>query len=587
MRFSFRKLLILPMHLTGLIRLFRFFHRNQIVILMIHGVMDEKDNPSWTPLRPQLSRDKLEEYLGVLSKRYHFISLADAVEMLSGRRAVSPYSVVLTFDDGYRNNLTHALPILRRYNAPATFFVPTGFINNPKPFWFDRLDYALQQTDIESRKVEVGSLSMSLEGGGRKTLRESYKKFRRSAKKQKISDHEFLRGMERLSESLEAESGRSLADIQQNDDFSAIMSWEDIKNNCNNDMTIGSHTVDHIRLDKVETETAHYQLAKSRQDIEIHTGKPCQGLCYPNGGFNEETVKLARECGYVCGLTTEEGLNKSGDDLMRLKRIALPINTSITGLLALVSGASMAINNLKGRLLYCGGLLKKICKLPIYSYRLIQARGIRKATIHLGNELYAEKEFIVTKHSLNAQEEIQPLQTQLDISEVTKNDTRDIEDICAVWPSEFGYWRPEGLKSKLIQDMEDGDWCFVVRLDNNIVGSILVTENDEKLSNCRISHSNGERVIKNVFVVPWARGMGLGKCLINYSVQIAIERKVPYLFAFTLPNRVPSLRAQFGVGFEILGLVKVVTRFGRNEYLFRHANGLHEKNIILDMVNRK
>jgi len=262
MRLFLRQLILFLMRNAGIIRIFQFILRNRIAILTIHGVMDERENPSWKPLRPQLSRDKLEEYLSVLSKRYHFISLMDAVEMLSGHRPVQPYSLVLTFDDGYRNNLTHALPILRRYNAPATFFVPTDFINNPRPFWFDRLDYALQQTHVNGRKVKVGSFTMYLESGDRETLQESFKEFRRSAKKQKqISDYEFLGDMERLSESLEAESGRSLADIQKNDDFSAIMSWENIRENCDGDVTIGSHTIDHIRLDKVDSETARYQLA--------------------------------------------------------------------------------------------------------------------------------------------------------------------------------------------------------------------------------------------------------------------------------------------------------------------------------------
>ncbi len=67
---------------------------------MIHGVMDGEDRPSWEPLRPFLPRYKLEEYLRVLSKTYHFVSLRDAVEMLQGRTPMQLYSMVLTFDDG-------------------------------------------------------------------------------------------------------------------------------------------------------------------------------------------------------------------------------------------------------------------------------------------------------------------------------------------------------------------------------------------------------------------------------------------------------------------------------------------------------
>jgi len=313
---------------------------------MVHGVMDDLDNPSWKPLRPRLSRDKLEEYLKVLSKKYRFVSLSDAVEMLQGRKPMQPYSLVLTFDDGYRNNFTHALPVLRRYNAPVTFFVPTGFLNNPRPFWWDRLDYALQHAKVNGREVSIDSFTMRLDSCNRERLCESYKRLRRTAKQQQMSDYNFLREMEKLTINLEQESGHSLAGIQNEDDWSAIMSWEKIRNNCNGNVTIGSHTVDHIRLGLAEKKITIDQLVQSKRDIEIQTGKPCQSLCYPNGSFNDETVLLAKECGYLCGVTTKEGLNKPGDDVMKLVRINVPSNVSTSNLLARICRLYQSLSSL-------------------------------------------------------------------------------------------------------------------------------------------------------------------------------------------------------------------------------------------------
>jgi len=338
MRNYIRQIVLELMRWTGLIRLFQFIHRKQIVILMIHGVMDDRDGPTWRPLRPRLSADKFDEYLRVLSRRYHFVSLMDAVDMLQGRRPIQPYSIVLTFDDGYRNNVTHALPILRRYNAPATFFVPTGFVNVPRPFWFDRLDYALQQVPVDGRQVKIGSFSMRLEGKTRVRLCECYKRLRRTAKKLHMPDDEFLRDMEQLAAQLEAESGRALSDIQQDDDWSAILTWEQIRQIAEDGVTIGSHTVDHIRLDLVGQDVAKDQLVRSRRDIETRTGESCRYLCYPNGSLSDETTSLARKCGYTCGLTTEEGGNFVGDNVMELRRIAIPMNARSTDLLARVSG---------------------------------------------------------------------------------------------------------------------------------------------------------------------------------------------------------------------------------------------------------
>ncbi len=332
---------------TGIIRVFQFLHRNHIAILMIHGVMDDTDNPLWKPLRPRLSRDKLEEYLRILSRRYNFISLSDAVDMLTGQKPMMPYSIVLTFDDGYGNNFTHVLPILKRYHAPATFYVPAGFINNPGPFWWDRLDYALQQVEVDGREVKIGSLTMRLENCDRETLRESFQKMRRAAKEQKMSDIDFIRDMDKLSIRLEQESGRRLSEIQNEDDWSGIVTWDQIAANNSDDVTIGSHTVDHIRLGLVEKQVAGDQLSRSKQEIETRTGKECLSISYPNGSINDETPGLAKECGYKCGVTTDEGLNKIGDDIMTLKRINVPTDMDNTEFLALISGVSISISNIK------------------------------------------------------------------------------------------------------------------------------------------------------------------------------------------------------------------------------------------------
>jgi peptidoglycan/xylan/chitin deacetylase (PgdA/CDA1 family)/GNAT superfamily N-acetyltransferase len=564
MKFYLKKLYFLIIRRLGIIRIFQFLHRNQIAILMIHGVMDDLDNPSWKPLRPQLSRDRLREYLSVLSKRYHFISLLDAVEMLSGRRPVRPYSMVLTFDDGYRNNLTHALPILRSFGAPATFFLSTDFIKNPRPFWFDRLDYALQQAQVDGRKVNVGSFAMHLEGGSRESLRKSYKRFRRSAKKQQMSDHDFLQEIEQLASQLEAESGQALADIQKDDDWSAVMSWEQINKSCDGNVTFGSHTVDHIRLDKVDIETARYQLVESKRDIETHTGKPCRILCYPNGGLNDEISALAKECGYHCAVTTREGLNKSGDDVMKLKRINVPADSETTEFLAVIGGVSSMISYIKHFLSY----FKKAIKVLKYTCRQVRTRGVRKAFIRTCNEIYSKREYIVTKCDLTIQKEIKLSHVQINISEVTKKDPGDIENLCRIWPSEFGYWRPGYLQSKFIKDLENGDWCFVVRLDGNIVGSVWLQRSDETINNCDFIHYKNERSVGNFFIVPEKRGRGISKPLLIHACNLAKERQIPQILSLISPLRIASLKAHLGAGFKIIGSIKIKTRFGKNKYKF-------------------
>jgi peptidoglycan/xylan/chitin deacetylase (PgdA/CDA1 family) len=344
LRFYLRKIFIFMIDLLGFVRLFQLIHRNKIIILLIHGVMDEQDNTLWQPLRPRLSPGNLEKYLQVISRYYHFVSLMEAVEMLSGRKPVKPYSMVLTFDDGYRNNLTHALPVLQRYNAKATFFVSTGFLNNPRPFWWD---YALQHTAINGREVKIGSVAIRLNSSNREALLKTYHTDNRF----QMSDLEFVREFEQISAALEQESGHSLAEVQNEDDWSAILTWNEIAKNVSGDLIFGSHTVDHIRLENVDNKVAYDQLINSKHDIEAHTNRSCLSLCYPYGSFNDEIINMAKQCGYVCGVTAKEGLNRIGDDLMKLRRITLPNDIEDKNILMQISGFSAAGHNMKRRLM--------------------------------------------------------------------------------------------------------------------------------------------------------------------------------------------------------------------------------------------
>jgi peptidoglycan/xylan/chitin deacetylase (PgdA/CDA1 family) len=334
---------------AGVLWAWRFYHRHRIPILMMHGVMDTEQATAWVPLRPQLSRRALDHTLSVLARYYRFVSLDEAVAMLAGRIPVQPNSLVLTFDDGYRNNLTHALPILRCYHAPATVFVATGHINQQKPFWFDRLDYILQRATVDGRRVQIGQTTVVLRAQDRDALQASYRQLRNAAKDIDRPDHEMLQELEDLAAILEQESGHRLQDIFADDDWSGVLTWQDMQTATGRDVLFGSHTVDHVRIAMEDDEFVRRQLGQSKQAIEEHLGKPCQYFCYPNGSVSPRAAELVAACGYTAAVTTEEGSNGVGDNLMTLRRFDLPLAPSPGEILAQVSGLSSALSRFMSR----------------------------------------------------------------------------------------------------------------------------------------------------------------------------------------------------------------------------------------------
>jgi peptidoglycan/xylan/chitin deacetylase (PgdA/CDA1 family) len=345
-----RRLVLITLRALGLFALWRYWHRRAVVILLAHGVMEETTPLAWRPLRPRLSPRKLEEYLRLLSRHYRFVSLSDAVEMLEGRRPIQPNCLVMTFDDGYRNQLTHALPVFRRLRVPFSIFIPSGKITRRALFAFDRLDYALQLAPGAEIHVQADGVRQVLPTAPRSALAAAFRELRRRLKDELGADVEYAPAVLGMVEACEARAGRSLEGSKEADDWASLLSWEELQAVASDPLLeIGSHTVDHTRLGLADRATIEAELFGSKRDIEARLGRPCPHLAYPNGSYGPAAVERARALGYVSGLTTDEGLNRPGDDLLTLRRIGLPEDADPTELLALVSGLSAALSSLKAR----------------------------------------------------------------------------------------------------------------------------------------------------------------------------------------------------------------------------------------------
>jgi len=347
-----RPLVLGTLRACGLMGLWRRRHRDSVAVLMLHGVMDTRDDPAWTPLRDRVSRRVLERYLETLSRHYRFVSWSEAAEMIAGRRPPRPHSLVLTFDDGYRNNLTHALPVLRRFSAPMTVFVPTGKIERRSLFAFDRLDYALQGIPGGEVTLQVDGFRHTLRLEPRAALVDSFSRLRGALKDRLGADLEYAPLVGALVAQCEERAGRSLEALKETDDWSALLSWEDVAALAREpDVEIGSHSVDHTRLGLADLDTARRELRESKAELERRTGRPCRHLAYPNGNWSPAVARIAREEGYASALGTEEGLNPVGHEPMAMRRIGVPLEVGSTELLAFASGLSDAISALKARAL--------------------------------------------------------------------------------------------------------------------------------------------------------------------------------------------------------------------------------------------
>ena len=312
--------------------------RHKIVILVLHGVVDSESQKQWSPLRSQMSVDDLRSALKTLSRTHIFVDFEAAVDMIAGRAEVVPNAIAVTLDDGYKNNMTRALPVLEEFGIKPVFFVPTGFIEDMRPFWFDRLDYIIQQVTIPF-SISLNKTKIEFEPGNRQQLSESYAELRRIAKSSDWTDQQFKQFFD--SESLRLENGAEtcLADVQENDEYSSILGPDDLREmHTSGTVRIASHTVNHYRIDKISSESRQWELLNSHKYLQDLLNVDCKYFCYPNGSFDDQSRIDVEKAGYLAAVTSIPGMNATGDDLFTLKRLSLPRNASDGELLARVSG---------------------------------------------------------------------------------------------------------------------------------------------------------------------------------------------------------------------------------------------------------
>ena len=151
--------------LFGLNRIFRWASRSKLLVVCYHGVArPERTNGAWL----QLPTTMFEKQLEYLSANYHILPIDEAITLLRANKLERP-TASITFDDGYLNNYTEALPILQRFGVPATVYLATGLIGTDGLLWTTRLTLALEAsvgccldlTELSLGQHQIDSLSQA------------------------------------------------------------------------------------------------------------------------------------------------------------------------------------------------------------------------------------------------------------------------------------------------------------------------------------------------------------------------------------------------------------------------------------------
>lgn len=277
----------------GGVALLRKTCRTPLVIYW-HGVAPSYDSVIESEC---IAAAEFEKEIQYLVKHYEVVSMDEYYKRYT-THSFTNKEAVITFDDGYKNNLTVAASILKKYNLPFTVFVSTGNVETGDRFYV--LDPRLIIVGAELNHVDLNSVGKSFDMNSRedriKCAYEVERLMKVSPLETALQIDSELRNA--IGKNMYAELCRKYSKME-------LLTWEEVRELHDNYMcTIGSHTIDHCCCHgRQNMDTLIRQIVDSKKAIEAHTGRECNYFAYPNGDFTETSDKLVAET-YKMGFST-------------------------------------------------------------------------------------------------------------------------------------------------------------------------------------------------------------------------------------------------------------------------------------------
>ena len=240
--------------------------------------------------------DRFEEQVEYLSRVHHCLDLGTAMRLLKEGR-LPTRSIIITFDDGYRDNLALALPVLERYGVPATIYVTTGFAEGRARAWWYEVEAILRERQGLTLEWNQKVYSYS--------LRSDEEKF------QAVADlFPLIRGLNRENQAVFLEGLYNAAQMTRVPP-PEFLNWQEIRELGRHPLiTIGAHTEHHLMLRALTTREAKQELSAPKCALEAVLGRPVLHFAYPFGGSDAvgfREMRLVREAGYASACVTHLG----------------------------------------------------------------------------------------------------------------------------------------------------------------------------------------------------------------------------------------------------------------------------------------
>lgn len=286
-------------------------NKNYINVLLYHRVCD-LDNDFW---KLAVSPEHFEIQMKYIKENYNIIKFEDDWSRVDRK------SIVITFDDGYIDNYRYAIPILKKYNIPATFFVSTDNIDTRDEFWWDELSNMVYYTNKLPRNIVYKEQLLFFDTQENKKI--SCLKIRK-----------ILLDMDSKTRIKELDNLHNIFGFMRREsDLSRTMNSKEIQELSKMDIfTIGAHTKAHCRLSGLTRDQQFEEIYGSKNVLEEIIQKEINIFSYPFGNgqdYSSETVDIVKNCGFKKACVVQGGLFSKDTNDLQIPRNTIPGQTDL------------------------------------------------------------------------------------------------------------------------------------------------------------------------------------------------------------------------------------------------------------------
>jgi peptidoglycan/xylan/chitin deacetylase (PgdA/CDA1 family) len=281
----------------------------------------------------EVTPDWLDEALTLIRAEGHdIVDMDEMAARITGPRR-DRFAVALTFDDGYRDNHDHALPVLKRHDAPWMLYVTTGYADAAASLWWIAFEETIRVLPKVTLVIDgrIHDFDTRDAAGKQAAFHEIYWALRSRP------EAELRAGVDRLC----AEAGIDQLALTR----SLCLDWDELRDLGRDPaLTIGAHTLTHPMLAKHPLHVAQPEIVEAKYRIEFELGRPVHHLAYPVGdplSAGAREFELAKQSGFRTAVTTRPGhvFSEHAGHLHALPRVSLNgFHQNKTALKAMLSG---------------------------------------------------------------------------------------------------------------------------------------------------------------------------------------------------------------------------------------------------------